>query len=62
MLPIPVIPGVAETSVLNVGFGWATGSFAETQAANRNDPMAAVDSPTMARWVRRVTTGTSVVD
>jgi hypothetical protein len=49
LLPVPAIPGVAETSVLKVGFGWAPGVFAATQAASRNDPTAAVDSATMMR-------------
>jgi hypothetical protein len=49
MLPAPAIPGVAETSVLKIGLGWAPGVLAATQAASRNDPTAAVDSATTMR-------------
>jgi predicted TIM-barrel enzyme len=62
MLPIPCMPGIDATSVLNVGLGWLTGLSVAAQAASSNAvAVSAVLTATETRWVRRDTTVTSVV-
>jgi hypothetical protein len=60
---MPGMPGVALTSVLNVGFGCPVGATVAEQATSSiAGANAAVQSATAfaaTRWVRRDTTGSS---